>query len=169
MERTRMTTSVQDRTNTGVSKSDLGRVLNQKVDANVCESAAMTSRGSRDYTGLSCIISKSIKWNQENTSASLSVTAHDNDNGSQDGILSATPMFSLESSLSYWALREVIGHYTRAGADAEAIDAVIQLLTLDNSTSMTLYMALFCLTTLWVLACRSKQNKWKIIFGNRCE
>lgn len=61
-------------------------------------------------------------------------------------------------------LREMVGACTQAGCDPEAIDVVTQALIIDNATSMSKDLALFCLTTVWVLARKSDENKRKIIF-----
>eukprot|EP00579_Thalassiosira_antarctica_P024133 CAMPEP_0201987186 /NCGR_PEP_ID=MMETSP0904-20121228/91663_1 /ASSEMBLY_ACC=CAM_ASM_000553 /TAXON_ID=420261 /ORGANISM="Thalassiosira antarctica, Strain CCMP982" /LENGTH=849 /DNA_ID=CAMNT_0048541285 /DNA_START=201 /DNA_END=2749 /DNA_ORIENTATION=- len=71
----------------------------------------------------------------------------------------------LESSApDLLTLREFVESFTAAGADAEAIDTVTLSLIHDNATSMSMALALFCLTTLWVLARKSDENKRKIIF-----
>jgi len=71
----------------------------------------------------------------------------------------------LESSAPHLlTLREIVGECTQAGADDAAIDTVTQALIHDNATSMSMDLALFCLTTLWVLARKSDENKRKIIF-----
>jgi len=71
----------------------------------------------------------------------------------------------LESSAPHLlTLCKIISECTLAGDDAVAIDTVIQALIHDNATSMSMDLALFCLTTLWILARKSDQNKRKIIF-----
>jgi len=61
-------------------------------------------------------------------------------------------------------LREIIIECTLTGDDAAAIDSVTQALIHDNATSMSMDLALFSLTTLWILARKSDENKRKIIF-----
>jgi len=61
-------------------------------------------------------------------------------------------------------LREIVGQCTMAGCDPEAIDTITQALIHDNATSMSMDLALFCMTTLWILARKSDENKHKIIF-----
>ena len=61
-------------------------------------------------------------------------------------------------------LREIVGQCTAIGCDPEAIDTVTQALIHDNATSMSEDLALYCLTTLWVLARKSDENKRKIIY-----
>ncbi|EED95504.1 predicted protein [Thalassiosira pseudonana CCMP1335] len=60
-------------------------------------------------------------------------------------------------------LREVVSDCIQANSDGGAIDVVTQALIHDNSTSMSVDLALYCLTTLWVLARKSDANKRKII------
>mmetsp|Transcript_2373 Transcript_2373/g.4413 ORF Transcript_2373/g.4413 Transcript_2373/m.4413 type:complete len:735 (+) Transcript_2373:200-2404(+) len=61
-------------------------------------------------------------------------------------------------------LREIVGQCTMAGCDPEAIDTITQALIHDNATCMSMDLALFCMTTLWILARKSDENKHKIIF-----
>lgn len=61
-------------------------------------------------------------------------------------------------------LREIVGQCTLIGADDSAIETITGALIHDNATSMSMDLALFCLTTLWVLARKSDENKHKIIF-----
>lgn len=71
----------------------------------------------------------------------------------------------LESSApDLLTLREIAGSFTQIGADGEAIDVVTGALIHDNATSMSSDLALFCLTTFWVLARKNDENKRKIIF-----
>ncbi|KAL7534450.1 hypothetical protein ACHAXR_005886 [Thalassiosira sp. AJA248-18] len=70
----------------------------------------------------------------------------------------------MSSAPHLMTLREIVGECTQVDADAEAIDVVTQALIHDNATSMSMDLALFCLTTLWVLARKSDENKRKIIF-----
>jgi hypothetical protein len=70
----------------------------------------------------------------------------------------------LENSAPHlMTVREIVGTCTEIGEDAQAIDVVTQSLIHDNGTTMSLDLALFSLTTLWVLARKSDENKRKIL------
>jgi len=64
-------------------------------------------------------------------------------------------------------LREIVSDFSKADYDAGAIEVVSQALIQDNSTNRSVDLALFCLTTLWVLARKSDTNKRKMIFEDR--
>ena len=69
-----------------------------------------------------------------------------------------------ETAPHLMTLRDIVDEMIQVGEDAGAIDVVTQALIHDNATSMSQDLALFSLTTLWVLARKSDDNKRKIIF-----
>jgi len=60
-------------------------------------------------------------------------------------------------------LQNIVNDCVKAGNDEGAIDVVTPGLIQDNSLSISFDVPLFCLTTLWVLARKSEENKRKII------
>lgn len=60
-------------------------------------------------------------------------------------------------------LQNIVNDCVNAGNDEGAIDVVTPGLIQDNSLSISFDVPLFCLTTLWVLANKSEENKRKII------
>ena len=71
----------------------------------------------------------------------------------------------LESNaINIQTLRDLVVEFTQADADEVAIDVVTQAVIQDNSTNKSADLALFFLTTLWVLARKSDTNKHSIIF-----
>ncbi|KAL9190758.1 hypothetical protein ACHAXT_000464 [Thalassiosira profunda] len=78
------------------------------------------------------------------------------------------PAFDMEGHLESSApelatLREVVQTLTQIGDDLMAIETITQALIHDNATSMSQELALFCLTTLWVMARKSDENKRTIL------
>jgi len=61
-------------------------------------------------------------------------------------------------------IRSIANDCINAGNDGGAIDIITSILIENNSLSLSVDVPLFCLTTLWVLARRSDDNKRKIIF-----
>lgn len=63
-------------------------------------------------------------------------------------------------------LQSLVEDFTEAaaGSDGDAIALITEILIKDNSQWLSLDASLFCLNTLWVLACKSDENKRKIIF-----
>ncbi|KAL7470264.1 hypothetical protein ACHAXS_011896 [Conticribra weissflogii] len=64
-------------------------------------------------------------------------------------------------------LREVVSTCMLANNDANAIEIVSEMLILDNDINRSEQLAMFCMTTLWILARKSDTNKHKIIFEGR--
>jgi len=54
-----------------------------------------------------------------------------------------------------------------ADNDVNAIEIVSEMLILDNDINRSEKLAMFCMTTLWILARKSDANKHKIIFEGR--
>lgn len=62
------------------------------------------------------------------------------------------------------AVKEFVNMFVEAGSDEEVIETVTQSLIHDNATSMSMDLALYCLTTLWQTARKSDEMKRRIIF-----
>ena len=60
-------------------------------------------------------------------------------------------------------LQNIVNDCVKAGNDEGAIDVVTSGLIQDNNLAISFDVPLFCLTTLWMLACKSEENKRKII------
>ena len=69
-----------------------------------------------------------------------------------------------ETAPHLMTLRDIVDEIIQVGEDSVAIDVITQALIHDNATSMSQDLALFALTTLWVLVRKSDDNKRKIIF-----
>ena len=94
------------------------------------------------------------------------VSTNSEANISQDLVEPTGPISYQGSSATHLRFSGIVDECTRKGADAEAIDIVTHALIHDNATLMSLDLASFCLTTLWLLARKSDKNRRKIIFDD---